>query len=187
MEEEWGVPYPDCVLDNAGAGFVGGAAAGTLAHLFTGLRDFPCGRHLAGAAQAVRDGAPCLATRWAARLAVYSAACHALSSATDRHDDPLVSVAAGAATGAVARLRHGPLAVGRAALVGAATLAAVELMIRDSVEEHDDDKPRRNQRPLPAKTKEDDVILRITPAIDHFPVPDPFIAASRGSLLRFRG
>lgn len=185
MEEEWGVPYPDCVLDNAGAGFVGGAAAGTLAHLFTGLRDFPCGRHLAGAAQAVRDGAPAsppagpparrlqrrlprpvVGDRQARRPA-------RLRRRRGRH-------------GAVARLRHGPLAVGRAAR-RRRHVGRRGAHDQDSVEEHDDDKPRRNQRPLPAKTKEDDVILRITPAIDHFPVPDPFIAASRGSLLRFRG
>uniref|UniRef100_A0A0E0KF24 Uncharacterized protein n=1 Tax=Oryza punctata TaxID=4537 RepID=A0A0E0KF24_ORYPU len=77
------------------------------------------------------------------------------------------------------RRRHGPLAVGRAALVGAATLAAVELFISDSVD--DDDKPGRKHRPLPAMTKKDDVILRMPPAIDQFPVPDQFIAASRAT------
>uniref|UniRef100_A0A0E0KF23 Uncharacterized protein n=1 Tax=Oryza punctata TaxID=4537 RepID=A0A0E0KF23_ORYPU len=75
MEEPSWLPFLDHVaVYEAGEGFLAGAAGGTLTHLFRGLRDSPCGSHLAGAAQAVRDGAPRVATRWAARLAVYSAA-----------------------------------------------------------------------------------------------------------------
>uniref|UniRef100_A0A0D9VVA1 Uncharacterized protein n=1 Tax=Leersia perrieri TaxID=77586 RepID=A0A0D9VVA1_9ORYZ len=142
------IPFPDCIADDAGTAFVAGAAAGSVYHFFSGLRNSPCGHHLAGAAKAVRDGAPRVATRWAARLGVY----RALSWATGREDDPLVSVASGAVTGALLRLRHGPLAVGRAALVGAATLAVVEMIMKDEV--NDDDK--KDRPPLPGMKDDND-------------------------------
>uniref|UniRef100_A0A0D9VVA2 Mitochondrial import inner membrane translocase subunit TIM22 n=1 Tax=Leersia perrieri TaxID=77586 RepID=A0A0D9VVA2_9ORYZ len=175
------LPFPYCVADFAGTGFVAGGAGGAFAHFFRGLRDSPCGHHLAGAAKAVRDGATRVAARWAARLGVLSATRSALSWATVREDDPLVSVASGAVTGALFRLRQGPRAAGRAALVGTVTMCVCEKILADVLEDMENnrplpemqgDNPGSGERPLP--------LLRMPPvtttAVDKVSMQGPFAA-----------
>nr|AAS07090.1 hypothetical protein [Oryza sativa Japonica Group]ABF96614.1 Mitochondrial import inner membrane translocase subunit Tim17 family protein [Oryza sativa Japonica Group] len=119
-------PYPGFILDDAGGGFLIGGGVGSAYHAARGLLGSSSGHRLAGAARAVRANAPRISATWAARCGLYGAFKCALSLPRATDGDPVVSVLAAGAAGAAHCLRRGPLAVGRGALVGAASMAVIE-------------------------------------------------------------
>ncbi|KAF0921782.1 hypothetical protein E2562_020079 [Oryza meyeriana var. granulata] len=118
-------PCPDRILDDVGAAFAMGAVGGTAFHFLKGMYNSPNGHRLSGGSQAVRMSVARTGGSFAAWGGLFSAFDCAMVYARQK-EDPWNSIIAGAATGGVLSMRHGLLATGRAALVGAGMLALIE-------------------------------------------------------------
>ncbi|KAF0921779.1 hypothetical protein E2562_020076 [Oryza meyeriana var. granulata] len=119
-------PYPAYILDDVGDGFLIGGGVGSAYHIAKGLLGSPSGHRLAGAALAARANVPRVSATWAARCGLFGVFKCAMSLPRARDNDPVVSILAAAAAGGVHCLRRGPLAVGRGALIAAASMAVFE-------------------------------------------------------------
>ncbi|KAF8698769.1 hypothetical protein HU200_035027 [Digitaria exilis] len=118
-------PCPDRILEDAGSAFAMGAVGGSIYHFAKGLYNSPNGHRLAGGGAAIRMSAPRVGGGFAVWGGLFSTFDCAMVYACSK-EDPWNSIAAGAAAGGLLSLRHGLLATGRSAVMGAALLALIE-------------------------------------------------------------
>ncbi|KQK13230.1 hypothetical protein BRADI_1g08745v3 [Brachypodium distachyon] len=112
-------PFPDCLVHEAGTGFILGGTFGSAFHFLGGLRNSPAGHRLAGGAQAVGANAPRLAGSATGFFVLFSAVENAALYARGK-DDPWNTIVASAGANGLRSMRRGARAACRSALVGAA-------------------------------------------------------------------
>ncbi|KAL6900640.1 hypothetical protein ACP4OV_005316 [Aristida adscensionis] len=146
------------LIQNAGEGFLDGAAAGSAFYFARGLLAAPSGARLAAAARAALRDAPRLAGlvgACGAQICTFEAA----ASRARRREDACNTVAAGAASAALATVRRGPRAMALCALqvatafaLGSAAMWSIDVSFSRRTASRDALKSRRLLPPPAAVT-----------------------------------
>ncbi|XP_062213721.1 mitochondrial import inner membrane translocase subunit TIM17-3-like [Phragmites australis] len=110
------------LFHEVGWGFLIGGGCGSSLHFLRGLRNWPSGGRLVGAAHDLRVNAPRVAGSWGAFFGI-SCAFESAMSLARRKEDPWNSVAAGAATWGLLDARLGARAAARSVILGATVVA----------------------------------------------------------------